>query len=430
MTPRAAAALTSSAAGALVCGLAAFIYWDAAGSWFFNDDFHWLDQSWTIRIAQFADLSRYDHFYRPLIETYFAWGLNLFGCDPLAFHRASIVIHVLTTGLVYLLGRELGMARPFAYVAALWFVAQSGPVEAVAWVGAVTDLLPGFWYVLTVLTHAAFLRRGGTGLRFATLGGFAACLLTHESSATLIVMLVAVDVLLRPRGAVFTREALRLRAAWYAPMAAMLVVYLVVAYVVNSRSYLVTEGYYQFGWHALPKVLDYLVAILVWERDPVPDVVLTTALVAALAVGTPRIRFFTIWVLVTLLPVLFFTWGIASRYQYVPAAGVALIAAELLSLWHAASPGRLPPRARTVIIAVIAAFLTVRSTYFALKGVDDFRMLTEPYRVLAATVPTAARDVGNRVIVDRTVAAPIPSIYLEAAVRVSLCQPGVGAVVG
>ena len=65
--------------------------------------------------------------------------LALFGCDPLPFHWLNVAIHVLTAGALYLFAREVGMPRAFAYFGALWFTVQSGPVEAVAWIGAITD---------------------------------------------------------------------------------------------------------------------------------------------------------------------------------------------------------------------------------------------------------------------------------------------------
>jgi len=417
------------AAAALLVGLAIFIYSRSSTAFFFNDDYNWLDQSWHVSVRNFFDLSRYAHFYRPVIELYFEWGLKHFKCDPVPFHWTSVGIHVMTSGVVYLFAREIGMARPFAYLAALWFVVQSGPVEAVAWIGAITDLMPGLWYILTLWLFAAFLFRRRTYFYPLALLVFIVCLLTHESSATLIVMLAAVDVILTPRGPVFTRDAILTRLRWYAPFAVLLVGYLAIAYVVNTRSYLVTEGHYRFGLHAGPKLLDYFVAILVWVRGPFQDVALVAGIVLALVIGSPRVRFFMVWILVTLSPVLFFTWGIAARYEYVPAAGFCLLGAELLAAWSASPVRRVSPMAKHVAIALVAVALVVRSTHFARKGTADHVELSQPYSTLRAAVLAGTRDAEGRVVLDQAVVAPIPPMYVSGAVRISLCQPGVQTVV-
>jgi hypothetical protein len=242
-------------------------------------------------------------------------------------------------------------------------------------------------------------------------------------------MLLAMDVILAPRGPVFTADGIRTRLGWYAPFALLLSGYLTIAYIVNTRSYLVTEGHYRLGLHAVPNLLAYLVAILVWVRGPVQDLVLVAAMGAALVFGTPRMRFFMVWILVTLLPVLFFTWGIAARYEYVPAAGVSLLVAELLGAWHASPPGRIGTTAKHVAIALIVVTLVVRSTHFARRGTVDQLRLAEPFSAIRAAVLAGTRDADGRVLLDRTLAERVPSTYVERVVQISLCEQGVQTVV-
>lgn len=429
MTTRPFRLILSLAGAALVIGLVVFIYATSSKAFFFNDDYAWLSQSWHVDPRNFFDLSRYSHFYRPVIELYFGWGLKAFGCDPVPFHWLSVAIHLTTSGLVFLLAREIGMPRVFAYFAALWFAVQSGPVEAVAWIGAITDLMPGFWYILSLWMFAAFLYRRRPVFYAAALAAFIVCLLTHESSATLIAMLLAMDVILAPRGPVFTIDGIRTRLRWYAPFALLLVGYLTIAYIVNTRSYLVTEGHYRLGLHVVPNLLAYLVAILVWVRGPVQDLVLVAAMGAALVFGTPRLRFFMVWILITLLPVLFFTWGISARYEYVPAAGMSLLVAELLGAWYVSTPRRPSPAVRNVAIALVAVTLVVRSTHFARRGTVDQLRMSQPFSAIKAAALTAPRDERARVVIDAAVADGVPPEYLQRVVQISLCQEAVEAVV-
>jgi hypothetical protein len=123
-------------------------------------------------------------------------------------------------------------------------------VQAVAWVAAITDLLGAFWYLLTLLLFLRFLQTRESWVYWATLGTFTACRLTHESSAALLPMMIALEMLLvfgGPGG----QDRVRVRA-WlvrYAPFAVPGRLHRD-AYVVNSRNYRV-RGYYAFESHIM-----------------------------------------------------------------------------------------------------------------------------------------------------------------------------------
>src|SRR5262245_34740801 len=84
-----------------------FIYHQATLSYFFNDDFQWLQQAREFRASNLVHLERYAHFYRPVIEIYFYAGHRLFGCAPRPFHVLSLALHVINTLLLFLLARDL-----------------------------------------------------------------------------------------------------------------------------------------------------------------------------------------------------------------------------------------------------------------------------------------------------------------------------------
>jgi hypothetical protein len=421
------------AAGAL--GLVAavgLIYSDAARAYFFNDDFQWLQGARAFRVANLLHIERYTHFYRPVIEIYFYLGRRFFGCAAFPFHLASIGIHLANTLLLYLFARLLTGKQAFAGLTALFFAVQPGYAEAVAWVGAMTDLLPALWYLLALWMHLLFLR--GRGVRFyaISLAAFATCLLTHESSATLLPMMIALEVTAvwergeRPAGRSVARRAMR-----YAPFALLLAGYLVLEYVVNSRSYLVKEGHYQFGWHAVPHAFQYLITLYVGRRDPVSYLLTAAVSAALLARGTPRVRFFVLWMLVTIAPASFFTWGNVSRYLYLPAAGLAMLLAEMiLEVRNLAAQPVSPRVARAVTIALTAA-LAVRFAVFAAKVPAGFREWTRPYERYVAAVRKAnpAPSPGSVVYVDRADAWGVPAMYRDPAGAVASCGADVHVVV-
>lgn len=417
----------------IVIGAVSLIYRDAAFSYFFNDDFHWLSDARRFNPANVLHLERYDHFYRPVIEVYFFLGQTIFGCEPLPFHVASIVIHLLNTLVLFAFARALTSSEALALVAALFFCVQPGYVEAVTWVGAITDLLPALWYLLTLWMHLLFLQRGAVRYYAASIVTFATCLLTHESSATLLPMMIVLEMAVTPDGSLRARaRSVARHATRYAPFALVLTGYLAVEYIVNTRSYLVRDGHYAFGWHAVQNVLDYIVSLYVGKRVVPSYLLIATATAILLWKGSPRQRFFVLLMFVTLAPASFFTWGNASRYLYMSAAGFALLLADLLFQLQAfaTTRGRSQRAVRGVAIAVATA-LTVRFAVFAKKGADAFPARTRPYEQFVAEVRRShgTQPASDVVHIDRRYVEGLPALYVDVAAETALCAPDIRVVV-
>lgn len=418
-------------AGVVIAAAVAAIYAEAARSYFLDDDFHWLAGVGLFEWRNLIRLENYSHFYRPVIEIYYYTGRQLVGCDAYPFHLASIGIHLFNIGVLFAFASVLTKNVLLASIAALLFAVQPGYVEAVAWVAAITDLLPATWYLLTLLLHLRFVQTRNYGYYAASLLPFTLCLLTHESSATLIVMMLALELLV-----VVERDrwpALRSIIGWiprYLPFATLLSGFLVIAYVVNSRSYLVQDGHYAFGLHAIEKYFHYFIALYVGKRMMLSYVFIVAALGALLWWGTARTRFFVFWILLTILPVSFFTWGIASRYLYMPAAGFALLLADRLVAAYAIGLRRYPSRLVATVMIVVVAFLSVRFALFAQKGSVDFRNRTRPYERLAAAVraanPSPAR--GAVIFITPADVENVPEIYVDPAGEIANCSAPVDLV--
>ena len=426
---RTPAAWLATLVGALVVTCAvAVIYAKASTAYFFNDDFHWLVQTQAFEPANMLDLSRYDHFYRPVIEVYFRVGLSLFGCEAFPFHLASIGLHLLTTFVLFFFARSLAGSTAFGFLSAALFAVQPGLTETVTWIGAIVDLLPVLWYLLALWMHLRFLQRSAWRDYASALVAFVLCHLTHESSATLLPMMVALEFTFAADGPVRARLAAVLRhAARYAPFAVLLAGYLTLAWVVNTRSYLVREGHYAFGWHALPNVVHYIITLYVGKRAVIDYVLVCAAVGALLWWGSPRRRFLVLWIFATLAPVSFFTWGNAPRYLYLPATGFAMLLADLLLAGRAVAARRVTLRTASTLMAVVALAVAARFGVFAKKAADSFPKRTKAYERFVAEVRRSGAGAapGDTVTVDRRFAEGVPEVYREPAARVGLCLPDI-----
>jgi hypothetical protein len=138
------------------------------------------------------------------------------------------------------------------------------------------------------------------------------------------------------------------------PFAAMVAVYLAIAWVVNSRNYLIAEGVYAVGTHVAGNLVSALISLAVASRGWAGVVLVCAAWIAVVVFGAPRVRFFAIWTLVTLVPALPFEGGLASRYLYLPAVGFAAAVAELLvSAGDGLARGRRPLAGRIAWLLIV-----------------------------------------------------------------------------
>ena len=425
--------LRLTAAGAVILLAAVLlIYAGSTRAYFFDDDFHWLAGARAFSIAGFFDLSRYNHFYRPVIESYFFIGWTLFGCDPFPFHIASLAIHLATIAAVFALASAVSGSRVFAGLAAVFFAVQPGYTDAVTWIAAITDQLPVLWYVLAMWAHVRFLSTRHGGFYAMTMTAFILCLLTHESSATLLVMMGISAAMFAASGSVAARLR-ALLADWrvYLPYATLLLGYLVIEWIVNSRSYVVQEGHYALGWHAVPNILNYFIWLYVGDRDAGDYTVLTASLSAIALFGTPPMRFALLWIVVTLLPVAFFTWDNAPRYLYLPAVGFAMLVAYLMRALHALAARRLTLRAADITVCTIVAVLAVRFGVFAKKAADSFPDRAAHYERYATELRRANPVVtaGSTVEIEARHLEGVPELYREPAASVVFCVKDVHVLV-
>jgi hypothetical protein len=410
----------------LIVASAVVIYRAAIVSYLFNDDFNWFDDSHRFAFANLFHIGRYNHFYRPVVEIYFFVGQRLFGCAALPFHLLSVAIHLLNTLILFLFARELTGDRRFAYLAAAFFVTQPGYYEAVAWVAAITDLLPGLWYLLALWLHLRFLHRGGTALYLGALAAFTACLLTHESSATLLPMLIALDVTVQAeQGRRPDARWIRSRAGVYLPFAVLLAASLTITYIVNSRSYLVQEGHYQLGWHAVPHMLQFILSLYVGPRSMTSYILIAAVVALLLWRGTPRVRFFVILLFATLAPASLFTWENVSRYLYVPAASFALLLAEGVGRLEIEAARRITPRHARMLATAVAIALAVRFSVYAEKSARSFRELTRPYERFVEAVRRAnpTGSTSEPVVLNPADVENVPVAFYGAAAGAAFCGP-------
>jgi len=418
--------LRDLAARAALVVAVVIVYHNALWASFFDDDYQWLVGSWSFHPAQVVAFSSMTHFYRPVIDVYFAVMTPLLRGSPILFHEANIVLHAINVLVIFALARRIGGGDLFGWVAALFFAVQPSDIDAIAWVGALAEAVGALFGSLSLLWFLRWREERRPSLRQLSIAAYALALLTHESSVMFLPVLFLADLLIwRVRKDPPSTTASQIATSGadlpgprtFGPYIALTVVYLAVDVWINSRNYVVSQGYYTLGFHIVTNALNYIDALYVGRRNWVNYAAIAIGIVILLVRGNSRVRFATCWMLLALAPFVSFNWGNTSRYLYQPAIGFSMLLAEAVMVSDRALSRRMNTPRRALIVSVLVAAIAIRFAVFAAANVRDFTDRSQVYsdylgqfRAIHGTVPS-----NTTVVADPP--TRLPYQFLNAAVQ-------------
>ncbi len=202
--PRAAVAL-------LLAATSAAVYSRAIGYGFVDfDDGHFVQDNpfvregltarsirWAVTAHLTFDAWPYLDYWQPVTVLSRLLDVEMFGMDPRGHHATNILLHGLSTALLFLALDSMtrtaggGFWRS-AFAAALWGV-HPLRVESVVWITERKDVLAGLFWMLTLLVYHRYVRRPGAGRMAAVAAVFALGLMAKPFLITLPFVLVLLD---------------------------------------------------------------------------------------------------------------------------------------------------------------------------------------------------------------------------------------------
>jgi protein O-mannosyl-transferase len=315
-------------------------------------------------------------YYLPLSMTSLMVDVSLGGsaADLAAFHRTSLVLHVLNAVLVLLiLYRLFGALIPAAFVALL-FGLHPLTVEPVVWIGERKTVLATFFALGSVLAHLDHLSRGGRGRQAGALACYLLALLAKPTVVMLPLLLLLLDAwpLRRLRTAA-------VREKW--PFFLLSLVFGIITVVSHERTAVITSmtvaDYLHWPMHA-GYLLAFYIAKILWPTGltsvyPPPEpfslvnpavalgLVATVALTLLLGLTArrrPGPAVGWLWFVIAISPTLGlvqYSWVIASdKYVYFPALGIlAVLCAGIGAVWARGRTARRGFRAVLLVAAVM-----------------------------------------------------------------------------
>ena len=137
--------------------------------------------------------SFYTSNYHPFTTLTFLLEYHFRGVDPLSYHVINVCLHVINTGLVFLLAKRLSGNQVTAIVVASLFGLHPMHVESVAWVSERKDVLYSAFYLLSLIAYLKFRDTAKWGYYALCLTLFLCSLFSKSAAVTLPVLLVAID---------------------------------------------------------------------------------------------------------------------------------------------------------------------------------------------------------------------------------------------
>jgi len=186
---------------AVVVALAFFVYREALGFLFFNDDptghFRWMEGH---SMASFFVSARGHAYYRPLSFALWKALHALLGHhDPFALHSLNIIFHAANCALVWLLAYRLSERRSYALTAAILFALYPFSYEAVAYVGAFVHPLTTFLILATLLLYQT-AKHGASWSFYASHLALVLALFSQENAVIAPFLLIAWKLIEQGRG--------------------------------------------------------------------------------------------------------------------------------------------------------------------------------------------------------------------------------------
>jgi tetratricopeptide (TPR) repeat protein len=345
------------------------------------------------------------NYYRPLFLLWVRINEAVFGNRAWGWHLTTILTHVLTTLLVYLLVLRLGIGREVALLAALIFGLHPAHIEAVAWISGVNEPLAAIFMLGSLLAYVQWRNEGTHAFKWQgiSLILFAFAMLTKENALILPGLLLAYEWAFGSKGSehlagsecggilAMCGEALRriwpyfLLVALYVPLR----IYALKGFSHNVAP--LSTAQLIFTW---PALMAFWVRHLIWPAGlssyynfpavlyptlrnfllPAIFVICVGLGLFALVRSSRAAAFFAVWLLLPLIPLLNIRVFTANdfahdRHLYLSSVGLAALVAMLLKKIRWGSPRWLGiPASLLVVVLCLAGVMSygtvTQSFYF------------------------------------------------------------------
>lgn len=283
------------------------------------------------------------HYLRPVTNFFLYLRYIAFGQNPMGYNIIDILMHLVVCLLLYDLLRKLEFPRMAAFYSALIFAIYFQHYEAITWIYGIARPIDGIFWLLGLMTLYDYLKEGSfkSLLLFSVLSFLG--LLSCEEFVIAPVGFILFVIFISEKRKFWQRFRLVSIS-----ISIGLICYVLLRFTIMPRN--VEQNYlYSFGSHIVTRLFEYLG----WMIIPSPDhgyfvnfahnlgqpiywlwksafwiatISMILAMIYLLIRSSRIIKFFVIFIPLTLLLILPFGFKVVPRYIYIPSIALSAIA--------------------------------------------------------------------------------------------------------
>jgi len=289
------------------------------------------------------------YYYRPFFLLSLAVDYNLWKLNPFGYHISNLILHAISSFMVYLVGRRLFSNHMAAFIGSMLFAVHPVHVESVAWVSGRTDPMAALFFLLSFYLYMLFKDGKGFTMLVFSLTTYLFSLLSKEIGITLPLLLLVYELSFKPQA-----EPKHYRIKSLKVIGIYLIISLVYLYM---RALVLGEAIGEFSaspplekriYTSFGVILDYIrIMVLPVNLKLLYDVPLRESifnwqvissllLLCAVFIATlltyrkdQMVFFAAAWFFITILPVSNIVplrpTMMAERYLYIPSVGICLL---------------------------------------------------------------------------------------------------------
>ncbi|MCX5849423.1 MAG: tetratricopeptide repeat protein [Deltaproteobacteria bacterium] len=297
---------------------------------------------------RWAFCTRYADLWNPLVWLSFMFDYQLFGLNAGGYHVTNLILHILSTLLLFwLFCRMTGAIWKSAFVATL-FALHPLHVESVAWIAERKDVLSAFFWILTLCLYVYYTEKQAIRRYLLVLFFFTCALLSKPMVVTLPVIMILLDYWplgrfeskkdnlilwqLKEKIPFFVLSAVFSIITIYAQHDPSGKVFPLGSRIANSPVSFVTYLEKTFWPHDLAVFYPFSDQLPVWQvLGAILLILVVSATVIAAVKRLPYLLTGWFWYAITILPVIGIVQignhSMADRYTYLPLIGISIILA-------------------------------------------------------------------------------------------------------
>ncbi len=331
------------------------VYWQVNQYDFVNlDDYVYVTQNSHIQSGiklegiRWAFSTTYAEFWHPLTWLSLIIDYQLFGLNAGGYHITNLILHILSSLLLFwLFNRMTKAVWKSAFVAAL-FALHPMHVESVAWISERKDVLSAFFWMLTLCLYIYYTKKPVIRRYLLVIFSFVCALMSKPMVITLPVIMILLDYWpmerfqsqkghlilwqLKEKTPFFILSAVFSVVNLYAHFKPSVKYYPFYYRIVNAPVSFVTYLGKTFWPHQLACYYPLSLQIPIWQvLGFALLIIFISVAVIAMVKRFPYLFVGWLWYAITILPVIgiikISSFAMADRYYYLPSVGIAVMLA-------------------------------------------------------------------------------------------------------